>query len=86
MTLNKKLKSIGNWCFRDSPIKEINIPSTVTSIGSWGFKNTLITEVVIPKGVKKLEDNTFYECKNLTSVTLPEGLESIGECAFNGYK
>ena len=32
--------------------------------------------------MKKLEDNTFYECKNLTSVTLPEGLESIGNKCF----
>ena len=32
--------------------------------------------------MKKLEDNTFYDCKNLTSVTLPEGLESIGENCF----
>ena len=32
--------------------------------------------------MKKLEENTFCECKNLTSVTLPEGLESIGKNCF----
>ena len=32
--------------------------------------------------MKKLEENTFYECKNLASVTLQEGLESIGENCF----
>ena len=32
--------------------------------------------------MKKLEDYTFYKCKNLTSVTLPEGLESIREYCF----
>ena len=36
--------------------------------------------------MKKLEENTFYECKNLTSVTLPEGLESIGESCFKYTK
>ena len=34
--------------------------------------------------MKKLEDYTFYDCKNLTSVTLPEKLESIGNgCFYN---
>ena len=32
--------------------------------------------------MKKLEENTFMDCKNLTSVTLQEGLESIGENCF----
>ena len=77
--MQEGLESIGKGCFTFSGFKEINIPSTVTSIGSWGFKNTFITKVVIPKGVKKLEENTFMNCKNLTSVTLSEGLESIGE-------
>ena len=33
--------------------------------------------------MKKLEDYTFYKCKNLTSVTLPEGLESISDGCFD---
>ena len=33
--------------------------------------------------MKKLEDNTFYECKNLTTVMLQEGLESIGDICFD---
>ena len=32
--------------------------------------------------MKKLEDNTFKDCKNLASVTLQEGLESIGNRCF----
>lgn len=31
---------------------------------------------------KKLDAYAFYECSNLTSLTLNEGLESIGDCAF----
>jgi lactocepin len=32
--------------------------------------------------VKKLEKYTFTDCNNLASVTLSEGLESIGEYCF----
>ena len=36
--------------------------------------------------MQKLEYYTFYDCKNLTSVILPEGLESIGEDCFKNTK
>ena len=39
-------------------------------------------QVVIPKGVTRIEQNAFAEILHLTSVTLPEGLESIGRKAF----
>ena len=38
--------------------------------------------MVIPKSVKIIEGSAFFGCKNLISVTLSEGLESIGEHCF----
>ena len=32
--------------------------------------------------MKKLEDETFMDCVHLISVTLPSGLESIGDGCF----
>lgn len=32
----------------------------------------------------KIESYAFSDCTNLTSITLPEGVTSIGECAFFG--
>ena len=40
-------------------------------------------EIVIPNSVKTIGNKAFYECKNLTSVTLEEGLESIGKECFS---
>ncbi len=37
---------------------------------------------IIPDHVKKIENEAFYECTNLESVTLNDGLEEIGNHAF----
>ena len=33
-------------------------------------------------GIKHISQAAFYECKNLTSIAIPEGVESIGVAAF----
>lgn len=32
----------------------------------------------------RIEENAFRDCSSLTSITLTEGLKSIGYCAFRG--
>ena len=41
-------------------------------------------DVVIPAGVREIGDAVFYKNERVESVTLPEGLVSIGYAAFNG--
>lgn len=67
-----------------SSLKEINIPSTLETIndellGACGF-----TEITIPSTVKYICDGAFMYNDLLTSITLSEGLETIGENAFRG--
>ena len=38
---------------------------------------------MIPKTVKSIKSNAFKNCDNLTSITLQEGLEYIGENSFS---
>lgn len=62
--------------FRDRIVKEIGMDA---------FKeNTQIRSVVIPQGVTRISTQTFYNCSNLTEVTLPEGLKEIGMYCFWG--
>ena len=51
----------------------------------WATYRNTINKVVIQPGVTCIGKNAFSSgCKNLTSITIPEGVTSIGESAFYG--
>ena len=58
------------------------IPETCTNIGYRAFANSGLSSIEINKGVKTIENEAFYQCNNLTSVTLVKGLEQINGGAF----
>ena len=58
----------------------------VTMIGKEAFQWAKIKSIVIPSSVKEIDDYAFYDCSNLSKVTLNEGLEQIGLFAFQGTK
>lgn len=65
----------------------VNIPETidgltVTEIALCGFSDSDITEIVIPDFITRINDYAFSDCTKLKSVTISEGVESIGYCAF----
>ncbi len=39
---------------------------------------------IIPQGTKIIEDDAFFGCSGLTSVTIPDSVTSIGRSAFEG--
>ena len=49
----------------------------------WYSNKDAITSVVIESGVTHIGDYAFCSCANLASVTIPEGVMSIGEIAFS---
>ena len=63
----------------------------VCAVGDFVVKDGVLTQyrgrggdVVIPAGVREIGDAVFYKNERVESVTLPEGLVSIGCAAFNG--
>lgn len=72
--------------FGHTALETVEIADTVTSIGQRAFGDctSLDTVNAIPSGIKEIKDSTFSGCTNLelTSKTLPEGLEKIGQTAF----
>lgn len=65
-------------------LKEIQIPKSVTSIGVYAFTDTGFENIdFIPAGIKDLE-YVFSDCKNLTSITIPDGVDFISEGEFKG--
>ena len=61
------------------PGKSLNI----RTIGWYAFYKTALSDLSgLLKNVTYMDDNVFYGCNNLTSVTLPSCLESMGNCVF----
>lgn len=72
----------GNYPELDSVV----IPDTVTylrvkyavkSIGEYAFDHSDLTTIVIPDHIQSIGESAFGSCKNLTSVTLPEGIDRL---------
>lgn len=41
-----------------------------------------LSSVVLPDGLTEIQNEAFADCTNLTSVTVPSSVTTIGECAF----
>lgn len=79
------LTSIDDYAFYKSSIRSIAFPATVTSIGKYAFSHSNICgEMHIPGTVKDIGDYAFDSCRELTSVVLEEGVETIGWHTFSG--
>lgn len=78
------MTKISNYCFSYcSNLKSVIIPATVTEIGYGAFQETSLTSVNL-SGVKTINENAFYNCKQLAEVKFAEGLTSFGYQPFSG--
>lgn len=83
-------KHVFNAC---ENLESVTIPDSVTEIGDYAFSNTGLKSVTIPGSIKiiggceaedegAINEAPFQYCKNLESVILLDGVETIGMCAF----
>jgi len=83
--LPESLTTLGTLAFRSTSLTEISIPSACTDIGTSVFEwCTRLTTVNFDSssGLTTIPNYIFNNCSNLTTVTLPDGIEAIGEGAF----
>ncbi|MDD7770311.1 leucine-rich repeat domain-containing protein, partial [Suipraeoptans intestinalis] len=82
------LTSIDMRAFAQNKIREVVLPDSVTTLGAAAFgSNDTLEKVVISRGMKEIPASAFVNntpVKTFTSVTIPEGIESIGNFAFSG--
>lgn len=70
-------------------LAEITIPDSVSAIGDRAFSGSGIKHIHVPENVKLIGDmqdyasGAFEGCKSMSSITLEEGLLSIGNYTFN---
>ena len=60
--------------------------SNLKIILNCAFERTDLKKLALPSNVPLIAigDYAFYECANIQSIALPEGLSKIGKCCFDG--
>lgn len=73
-------------CYNMPYLQRVTIEDGVTEIGNNAFKSCgMLREVNFPaSSLRKIGYNAFWGCNELTSLTLPEGLNTIDYSAFWG--
>lgn len=64
----------------------VTIPEGYDRVGNEAFANSLITNINFPNTLTLIGESAFYNCINITSLSLNEGLENIGKKAFMDIK
>lgn len=79
------IQSIGDSSFESSGITSLKGADKLTDFTGQaaflGCEN--LTQVVLPEGIQEIPAGTFYDCKNIEVLMVPETVTSIGEMAFN---
>lgn len=78
--LNSKEKVIGF----SGEVESVEIPDSVTTIGLSAFNGCTTLKSINLGKVQVIEDNAFNSCLNLTTITFPNTLRTIGDWAFGG--
>ncbi len=83
--LHEGITRIGNYAFRGTSIRRINIPSSVTTIGEYAFISTPLQHLTFAENsqLKTINRYAFQKCASLQEIILPEGLETINYAAFD---
>ena len=88
VSMSEGITSIGEALFYDmQTLSEVTIPSTITEIRARAFENCRKLKMIHFAANSQLQtigDWAFYNCHNLRSLTLPEGVTNVGDAAFYG--
>ncbi|MBR2970959.1 MAG: leucine-rich repeat protein [Clostridia bacterium] len=82
LSSNSKLETVGEFAFYETAITSINLPAMLRTIEPAAFAYTDLTSFTVPTRVTAIADDTFYECRSLSTVNFHNNVNSIGVRAF----
>lgn len=74
--------SIGYGAFSGNQTPYVYIPGTVKTIGKWAFALSTSESVALNEGITTIDDYAFSEMPNLTDVSIPNSVTSLGSRVF----
>jgi hypothetical protein len=79
------LTAIDDYAFYKSSLQKVTLPATVTAIGQYAFSQSAISgELRVPGTVKNIGNYAYDLCRQMTSIVLEEGVETVGWHCFSG--
>ena len=73
----RTITHIAAGMFNGTPLRKITLPNTLVRIERGAFSNTQLTEIILPASIEFINDGAFRYCKSLTSIIIPDSVESI---------
>ncbi len=74
--------TLGESVFDSSKLTSVELGNGIAALPASTFRTSLVESVDIPGSVKTIGNKAFYYCRELSDVTLHEGLERIDAEAF----
>ena len=67
-----------------SSLSSVSLSDRISSVSANAFRGTAVTELVFPGTMKRVGEQAFASCPQLTHVAFTERLERLGDSAFAG--
>ena len=80
---SEKLTNIDKNAFRNSSVKEVNLPEIVKYIYESAFSFSEIEKITLPETIKEIPEMCFYGSANLKEVIIPATVKKISANAFS---
>ena len=64
----------------------IRLENGVENIGKYAFKGHNLKTIELNEGLKKIGQGVFYDCPDISTITIPDSVESIDTNAFKDCK
>ena len=81
---NTSLKEIGDYAFKYTSLREINLPESVYNIGQYAFSFTRLRSIKLPNSITTLKKGVFENAEYLTAIEIPNSVKTIENSAFDG--
>lgn len=83
ITLPEGVESVSDCAFRQSGLREVTLPDSLTSIGRETFSGcTDLAAISLGGGLREIDGWAFYMCSSLEEVVIPDSVTVISQNAF----